>query len=103
MADLSGGWLRKVALARALVNEPDLLLLDEPTNHLDIKTIDWLGEFLDSFKGAVVFISHDRAFIDRVAKRIVDIDRGKISYFPGGYTNFKQAKEEALRLEEIAN
>ncbi len=103
MQDLSGGWLRKVALARALVNEPDILLLDEPTNHLDITTIEWLQEFIKDFKGAVIFISHDRSFIDAIATRIVDIDRGKISSFPGGFKNYVAAKQEALRLEEIAN
>lgn len=103
MSSLSGGWLRKVALAKALSYEPDLLLLDEPTNHLDISAIEWLQDFLKPFKGAVVMISHDRAFIDNVAKRIVDIDRGKISYFEGGFSDYKLAKEEALRLEKIAN
>lgn len=103
MSSLSGGWLRKVALAKALSYEPDLLLLDEPTNHLDISAIEWLQDFLKPFKGAVVMISHDRAFIDNVAKRIVDIDRGKISYFEGSFSDYKLAKEEALRLEKIAN
>lgn len=103
MSQLSGGWLRKVALAKALAYEPDLLLLDEPTNHLDITTIEWLQEFLQSFKGAVVFISHDRAFIDNVATRIVDIDRGRISCFPGKFARYKAEKEEAMRLEQLAN
>jgi ATP-binding cassette subfamily F protein uup len=103
MSSLSGGWLRKVALARALVSSPDLLLLDEPTNHIDIKSIIWLQDFLSSFRGAVVFISHDRSFINDVALRIADVDRGRISVFDGNYDSYVQAKQEALRLEEIAN
>lgn len=100
---LSGGWLRKVALAKALVNDPDLLLLDEPTNHLDVGTIEWLEQFLMSFNGSIVFISHDREFIRRLATRIVDIDRGKLSSWPGGYEAYLVAKEEALRVEEEQN
>ncbi len=103
MSSLSGGWLRKVALARALVSSPDLLLLDEPTNHIDIKSIIWLQDFIASFRGAVVFISHDRSFINEVASRIADVDRGRISVFEGNYDAYVQAKQEALRLEEIAN
>jgi len=100
---LSGGWLRKVALAKALVNDPDLLLLDEPTNHLDVGTIEWLEQFLMSFQGSIIFISHDREFIRRLATRIVDIDRGKLSSWPGGYEEYLVAKEEALRIEEEQN
>jgi len=100
---LSGGWLRKVALAKALVNDPDLLLLDEPTNHLDVGTIEWLEQFLISFQGAIVFISHDREFIRRLATRIIDIDRGNLSSWPGGYDDYLLAKEEALRIEEEQN
>lgn len=103
MASLSGGWLRKVALARALVYEPNLLLLDEPTNHLDIATIEWLQDFIKNFNGAVVFISHDRSFINAIATKIIDVDRGKISSFLGNYETFVEGKREALRLEEIAN
>lgn len=103
MAPLSGGWLRKVALARALVLEPDILLLDEPTNHLDIGTIEWLQEFIKGFKGAVVFISHDRSFINAVANRIADVDRGRISMFIGNYESYVEGKKEALRLEELSN
>ncbi|MEE1286278.1 MAG: ATP-binding cassette domain-containing protein [Ruminobacter sp.] len=103
MADLSGGWLRKVALARAIVSEPNLLLLDEPTNHLDIQTIEWLQDFIKDFKGAVVFISHDRSFINEVATKIADLDRGKISTFIGNYDAFLDWKKENLRLEQIAN
>ncbi|MGR5470715.1 ATP-binding cassette domain-containing protein, partial [Vibrio astriarenae] len=74
LTDLSGGWQRKAALARALVCDPDVLLLDEPTNHLDVTTIEWLENFLKDFKGSIIFISHDRAFIKSMATRIVDLD-----------------------------
>ena len=101
--DLSGGWLRKVALARALTNDPDILLLDEPTNHLDIEAIAWLESFLVDFKGAIVFISHDRAFIRKMATRIVDLDRGHLSSWPGNYDDYLVNKEEALRVEAEQN
>ena len=101
--DLSGGWLRKVALARALTNDPDILLLDEPTNHLDIEAIAWLETFLLDFKGAIVFVSHDRAFIRKMATRIVDLDRGKLSSWPGNYDDYLTNKEEALRVEADQN
>lgn len=103
LSDLSGGWLRKVALARALVNEPDLLLLDEPTNHLDIDSIAWLEDFLRQYKGAIVFISHDREFIQRMATRIVDLDRGVLTSWPGNYDAYLIGKEEWLRVEELKN
>ncbi len=103
LSDLSGGWLRKVALARALVNEPDLLLLDEPTNHLDINSIAWLEDFLRQYKGAIVFISHDREFIQRMATRIVDLDRGVLTSWPGNYDAYLAGKEEWLRVEELKN
>ncbi|WP_320152726.1 ABC transporter ATP-binding protein [uncultured Tolumonas sp.] len=103
LSDLSGGWLRKVALARALVNEPDLLLLDEPTNHLDIDSIAWLEDFLRQYKGAIVFISHDREFIQRMATRIVDLDRGVLTSWPGNYDAYLAGKEEWLRVEELKN
>ena len=92
-----------MALAKALVNDPDLLLLDEPTNHLDVGTIEWLEEFLLSFKGSIVFISHDREFIRRLSTRIIDIDRGNLSSWPGGYDAYLVAKEEALRIEDEQN
>ncbi|HCH5613926.1 TPA: ABC transporter ATP-binding protein [Vibrio parahaemolyticus] len=103
LRDLSGGWQRKAALARALVCDPDVLLLDEPTNHLDVTTIEWLENFLKDFKGSIIFISHDRAFIKSMATRIVDLDRGQLSSFPGGYDNYLLEKEEMLRVEEMQN
>ena len=103
MSELSGGWRRRVALARALVQKPDLLLLDEPTNHLDIATIKWLEDRIYSYPGAVLFITHDRAFLQRLATRIVEIDRGKLTSWPGDYANFLKRKEKALEDEETAN
>ncbi|MGY0156442.1 ABC transporter ATP-binding protein [Edwardsiella tarda] len=103
LSSLSGGWLRKAALARALVCEPDVLLLDEPTNHLDIDTITWLEGFLKEFSGSIIFISHDRAFIRAMATRIVDLDRGKLVSWPGDYDAYLVGKEEALRVEELQN
>ncbi|HGH3370994.1 TPA: ABC transporter ATP-binding protein [Kluyvera cryocrescens] len=103
LASLSGGWLRKAALGRALVSAPRVLLLDEPTNHLDIETIDWLEGFLKSFKGTIIFISHDRSFIRNMATRIVDLDRGNLVTYPGNYDQYLLEKEEALRVEELQN
>ncbi len=103
LSELSGGWLRKAALARALVCGPDVLLLDEPTNHLDIAAIGWLEEFLKEFGGSIVFISHDRSFIRNMATRIVDLDRGKLVSYPGDYDAYLTGKEEALRVEELQN
>lgn len=103
MNELSGGWRRRVALARALVQKPDLLLLDEPTNHLDIATIKWLEDRIYNYPGAVMFITHDRAFLQRLATRIVEIDRGKLTSWPGDYANFLKRKEKALEDEELAN
>ena len=100
---LSGGIKRRVLLARALVQEPDVLLLDEPTNHLDIEAIIWLEEFLLSFKGSLVFITHDRSFLRRLATRIIEIDRGQATSWPGDYENFLRRKEETLHAEELEN
>lgn len=103
LKDLSGGWRRRVALARALVSEPDLLLLDEPTNHLDLASIQWLENRVASYQGAVLFVTHDRAFMDRLASRIVEIDRGKLRSWPGPYSRFLRAKEQALDAEAKEN
>lgn len=103
LRSLSGGWLRKVALAKALVGEPDLLLLDEPTNHLDVASIEWLEKFLREFNGAIIFISHDRAFIRSMATRILDLDRGKLVSYPGNYEKYLEQKEHALKVEETQN
>jgi ATP-binding cassette subfamily F protein uup len=103
MNELSGGWRRRVALATALVQKPDLLLLDEPTNHLDIATIKWLEDRLYAWPGAVLFITHDRAFLQRLATRILEIDRTKLTSWPGDYGNFLIQKEKALDVEDVAN
>ena len=98
---LSGGWKRRVLLARALVGQPDLLLLDEPTNHLDIEAITWLEAFLADYRGAVVFVTHDRAFLERLATRIVELDRGHLTSWPGDYATFERKKEEWLVNEQL--
>jgi ATP-binding cassette subfamily F protein uup len=103
MNELSGGWRRRAALAKALVQKPDLLLLDEPTNHLDIATIKWLEDRVYSHPGAVLFITHDRAFLQRLATRIVEIDRTRLTSWPGDYGNFLRRKEKALQDEAVAN
>ena len=97
---LSGGWRKRVALARALVAEPEVLLLDEPTNHLDLSAIEWLEELLLSFNGSVLFITHDRRFLDRLATRITELDRGKLTDFVGNFTAYTIKKEELLAVEE---
>ena len=102
MNELSGGWRRRVGLAKALVQKPDLLLLDEPTNHLDIATIKWLEDRVYNYPGAVLFITHDRAFLQRLATRIVEIDRGKLTSWPGSYDNYLRRKEKALEDEAVA-
>jgi ATP-binding cassette subfamily F protein uup len=101
--EISGGWQRRVALAKALVQKPDLLLLDEPTNHLDIVTIKWLENIVRSYDGSVLFITHDRAFLRRLATRIVEIDRGELTSWPGDFGNYLRRKEEALEAESRAN
>jgi ATP-binding cassette subfamily F protein uup len=98
---LSGGWRRRVLLARALVSQPDLLLLDEPTNHLDIETMTWLESLLVDYPGAVVFVTHDRVFLQHVATRIVELDRGVVTSWPGDYTTFLDRKEEWLANEAV--
>ena len=103
MSELSGGWRRRAALGAALVQQPDLLLLDEPTNHLDIETIEWLEQVLLSFRGGLLFISHDRALVDRIATRIVELDRGQIASFPGNYTQYLERKEKMLEDEARHN
>ncbi len=103
-AGLSGGMKRRVLLARALVAAPDVLLLDEPTNHLDIEAIDWLEEFLkSSWKGALVFVTHDRRFLRALATRIVEIDRGQVSSWPGDWANYVRRREERLHAEAQEN
>ena len=99
---LSGGWRRRVLLARALVGQPDLLLLDEPTNHLDIESMTWLETFLLDYPGAVVFVTHDRVFLQRLATRIVELDRGRLTSWPGDYATFLRKKEEWLANEALS-
>jgi len=99
---LSGGWRRRVLLARALVTAPDVLLLDEPTNHLDIDAIEWLEAFLADYEGAVLFVTHDRAFLERMATRVLELDRGRLTSWPGSYADFVRRQEEWLASEALA-
>ena len=103
LCELSGGWVRRAALARALVANPDILLLDEPTNHLDVEAITWLEDLLLNFKGSIIFISHDRSFIRKMATRIVDLDRGKLVSYPSNYDLYLETKAEDLRVEALQN
>ena len=100
---LSGGRVRRVLLARALITKPDVLLLDEPTNHLDIDSIEWLENYLLSARLTILFVSHDRSFVDRVATRIVELDRGVLSSYPGNYQAYLVRKQEELEIEERTN
>jgi ATP-binding cassette subfamily F protein uup len=101
--DLSGGFMRRVLLGRALVSDPDLLLLDEPTNHLDFGAITWLEEFLASSRQALLFVTHDRMLIRRLATRILDLDRGRLTSWPGDYDTYLRRKGEALHAEASEN
>ena len=100
---LSGGTKKRVALAQALVNQPDVLLLDEPTNHLDLDSITWLEGLLNEYAGSIIFITHDRSFLDHVATRIVELDRGVLRSYPGNYSRYEFVKEEELNAEALAN
>lgn len=100
ISTLSGGWRKRVALGRALVAEPEVLLLDEPTNHLDLEAIEWLEDLLLGFNGSVLFITHDRRFLDRLATRITELDRGKLTDFVGNFTQYQVKKEELIAVEE---
>ena len=102
-ASLTGGMKRRVLLAKALVIKPDILLLDEPTNHLDLNAIQWLEEQLLNYKGALMFITHDRSFMRNIATRIIELDRGSLSSYPGDYDTYLRRKAEALHAEEVAN
>ena len=103
VSTLSGGTKKRVALAQALVAQPDVLLLDEPTNHLDLDSIEWLEGLLKEFKGSIITITHDRSFLDNVATRIVELDRGKLMSYPGNFAAYLLQKEEQLAQEAIIN
>jgi len=101
--DLSGGTKRRVLLAKALASEPELLILDEPTNHLDIERIQWLEDYLKTFEGALIFVTHDRSFLQNLATRIVELDRGHLTSYPGNYEQYEKAKLKSLEDEQTAN
>jgi ATP-binding cassette subfamily F protein uup len=103
VGSLSGGMQKRVALARALVVQPDVLLLDEPTNHLDFDGIRWLEELLVSLRTGLLFITHDRAFLDRVATRIVELDRGRLLSYPGNFSAYQERKAQQLEIERVEN
>ncbi len=103
ISSLSGGWKRRADLAKAVVQQPDILFLDEPTNHLDVESIEWLEGFVNDFNGTVVLITHDRHFMDKVATRILELDRGQLTSFPGNFTEYQKRKAEMLHAEEQAN
>lgn len=100
---LSGGWKRRALLARALVSDPDILMLDEPTNHLDIPAIEWLENYLLNFKGTLLFVSHDRTFVQKLATRIIELDRGQLTSWPGDYQKYQEGKQAALDAEATQN
>ena len=110
MGALSGGQRKRVALAHSLIIEPDLLMLDEPTNHLDAETVEWLERYLAEFKGALLLVTHDRYFLDRITNRMLEIDRGRVQTFAGNYGHYLEKKEEqeerqvveAQRLKQMA-
>src|SRR5690606_39436504 len=100
MKSLSGGSRRRASLGRALISEPDLLMLDEPTNHLDIPTIEWLEKMINDFRGAVLVITHDRQFLQKISNRIIELDRGHIRSWSGDYESFLEFRDQQLAAEE---